>query len=145
VAVSAGRPFDPWSEGFPWREFVEQMFGTTTQRPGPTVSGIGVPVDVADLEDAYVVYAVLPGIDPAAVDLQVEDDRLILRGEIHEPEIEGHWVSRERRYGRFQRTVVLPGTVDPERAEARYERGILIVRLPKATRARARRIPVRGG
>lgn len=143
--MSGGRPFDPWFEGVPWREFVEQFFGTPVQRPGPTVSGIGVPVDVAEEDDAYIVYAVVPGVDPAAVDLQVEDDRLVLRGEVEEPTIEGQWVSRERRYGRFQRTVVLPGLVDPEGAEARYERGVLIVRLPKASRARARRIPVRGG
>ncbi|MCX2727471.1 Hsp20/alpha crystallin family protein [Thermomicrobium sp. 4228-Ro] len=143
--MSGGRTFDPWFEGSPWREFVEQFFGVPAHRPAPTVSGIGVPVDIAELGDAYVVYAVIPGIDPTSVDLQVEDDRLVLRGEIEEPEIEGQWVSRERRYGRFQRTVVLPGPVDPEGAEARYERGVLIVRLPKASRARARRIPVRGG
>ncbi|MCX7623168.1 MAG: Hsp20/alpha crystallin family protein [Thermomicrobium sp.] len=142
--MSSGRPFDPWFEGVPWREFFEQVFGGSSTRPGPTVPGVGVPVDIAETDDAYVVYAVLPGIDPAAVDVHVEEDRLILRGEIQEPTIDGQWVSRERRYGRFQRSVVLPGPIDPERSEARYDRGILIVRLPKASRARARRVPVRG-
>lgn len=141
--MASGRPFDPWSEGFPWREVMEHVLGTTS-RPGPMVAGIGVPVDVAEVEDAYMIYAVIPGVEPQALDLQVDDDRIVLRGEVREPVLEGQWVSRERRFGRFQRTVVLPGPIDPEHAEAHYEHGVLVIRLPKATGARARRIPVRG-
>ncbi len=143
--MSGRRPYEPWFEGMPWREVLEQVLAGAGERPGATVAGIGVPVDVAELDDAYVLYAVLPGVDPDAVDLHVEDERVILKGEIREPEIDGQWVSRERRFGRFQRTIVLPGPIDPEGAEARYERGILVVRLPKSSRMRARRIPVRGG
>lgn len=121
------------------------MLGTRGSRlTGSVVSGVGVPVDLAENEESYILYAVLPGIDPEAVDLQVQDDRLILRGEIREPIIDGQWISRERRFGPFQRTIVLPGPVEPGRAEARYERGLLLVRLPKTTTARSRRIPVRG-
>ncbi len=141
--MASGRSFDPWSEGFPWRDVMEQVLGPTS-RPGPMVAGIGVPVDVAEVEDAYILYAVIPGIEPQALDLQVEDDRIVLRGEVREPVLEGQWVSRERRFGRFQRTIVVPGPIDPEQAEAHYEHGVLVIRLPKARGMRARRIPVRG-
>lgn len=143
--MSGRRPYEPWLEGMPWREVLEQVLAGAGERPGPMVAGIGVPVDVAELDDAYVLYVVLPGVDPDAVDLHVEDERVVLKGDIREPEIDGQWVSRERRFGRFQRTIVLPGPIDPDGAEARYERGILVVRLPKSSRTRARRIPVRGG
>lgn len=140
------RSFDPWSRAFPWRELVEEFLGPSgTRSSGPMVSGVGVPVDIAENDDAYLVFAVIPGIDPSQVDLQVEDDRLLLRGEVREPAVDGQWISRERRFGRFHRTIVLPGPVDPEGAEARYDRGVLIVRLPKAKGTRVRRIPVRGG
>ncbi|MDW7981289.1 MAG: Hsp20/alpha crystallin family protein [Thermomicrobium sp.] len=144
--MSSGRPFDPWFEGIPWRELMEQVFASSPSpsRPVPTVGGIGVPVDIAELDDAYLVYAVIPGVDPQALELQVEDDRLALRGEVREPSVDGAWVARERRFGRFQRTVVLPGPIDPDRSEARYEHGVLVIRLPKTTGSRARRIPVRG-
>ncbi|ACM06268.1 Hsp20/alpha crystallin family protein [Thermomicrobium roseum] len=141
--MAGRRSFDPWAEGFPWRELLEQAYGLRGERSGPMVAGVGVPVDIAELEDAYVIYAVIPGVEPAAMDLVVEDDRVVLRGEVREPSVDGQWVSRERRFGRFQRTIELPSPVDPERAEARYENGILVIRLPKAAPGRVRRIPVK--
>jgi HSP20 family protein len=48
----------------------------------------------------------------------------------------------ERVYGVFERTFALPNTVDPDKIEARFENGVLLVRIPKAERARPREIRV---
>jgi HSP20 family protein len=89
----------------------------------------------------------MPGHDPKAIELQVENDVLTVKSERNwtEPP-EGTSVHRtERAYGTFFRSFTLPKSVDAGKVEARYENGVLTVTLPKREEARPRSISVQTG
>jgi len=105
-------------------------------------------MDLYDQGDEIVFKAVLPGATPENIELAVEQNTLTIRGKfgytLSEDEAKGvHWYRREIGTGEFAETIVLPAQVDSERAEARFADGILTLRIPKASQARARRIPVK--
>lgn len=102
------------------------------------------PTDVSEDENSLRISMELPGVDPDDVRLSLENNVLTIRGEKKQQNEESNErVHRfERTYGMFERTFVLPNTVDPERIEARYENGVLLVTIPKAERAKPREIRV---
>ena len=75
----------------------------------------------------------LPGVDPDKVELNYEDDTLIIKGERQELKTKNEqgYVRRERQYGTFERSFVLPWKVDESKIKARYKNGLLIVELLK--------------
>jgi HSP20 family protein len=107
-------------------------------------STLFAPTDVSEDENALQVTMELPGVDPDDVRLSLENNVLTIRGEKKQQFDENNErVHRfERVYGVFERTFVLPNSVDPDRIEARFENGVLVVRIPKAERARPREIRV---
>jgi HSP20 family protein len=107
-------------------------------------STLFAPTDVSEDENALQITMELPGVDPDDVRLSLENNVLTIRGEKKQQFDENNErVHRfERVYGVFERTFVLPNTVDPDSIEARFENGVLIVRIPKAERARPREIRV---
>jgi HSP20 family protein len=107
-------------------------------------STLFAPTDVSEDENALQITMELPGVDPDDVRLSLENNVLTIRGEKRQQfDEDNERVHRfERVYGVFERTFVLPNTVDPERIEARFENGVLIVRIPKAERAKPREIRV---
>lgn len=107
-------------------------------------STLFAPTDVSEDEDALQISMELPGVDPDDVRLSLENNVLTIRGEKKQQFDENNErVHRfERVYGVFERTFVLPNTVDPDRIDARFDNGVLIVRIPKAERARPREIRV---
>ena len=102
-------------------------------------------VDVFEDKDSVKIIAELPGVKPEDVKLLIENNVLTLRGEKKQvAEEKTERVHRyERAYGMFERSFALPNTVEAERAEARYDNGLLTVQLPKVERARPREIPVK--
>jgi HSP20 family protein len=91
-------------------------------------------VDVLSSDDpaALTVLVELPGVDPDTVKLVAAPRALVIAGERQRPANCGHYEQLEIEYGPFQRKVVLSQDVDPERAAATYERGILRIVLPVA-------------
>jgi HSP20 family protein len=104
------------------------------------------PVNVWEEDEAFYLEAELPGLKEEDLFVQVtQGNQLTLRGERKaDPALEGAWHRRERGTGRFQRTFALPVPVEADKVEARLENGVLRLTLPKAERARPRRIPVQG-
>jgi HSP20 family protein len=102
------------------------------------------PTDISEDASTIQITMELAGVDPNDVRISLENNVLTIRGEKRQEEEEkDDRVYRiERIYGMFQRTFVLPNTVEPERIEAQHENGVLTVRIPKAERARPREIPV---
>ncbi|MEM5370711.1 Hsp20/alpha crystallin family protein [Paraburkholderia azotifigens] len=90
-------------------------------------------IDVTDEGDALRIVAELPGMTRDDVELEVMDDMLIVSGEKRfESSGEEQGCYRvERSFGHFQRAVPLPAGVDLDRAEARFENGVLTLRVPK--------------
>jgi HSP20 family protein len=105
------------------------------------------PVNVREDGSSVYVEMEVPGVDPDAVEISIEDRLLRIAGEKRqevERESETFHVL-ERRYGRFERSFTLGRAVDPEAIEASYDAGVLTVRLPKPEEARPRRIQVKAG
>src|SRR3712207_4417666 len=92
------------------------------------------PTDVSEDENSLRITMELPGVDPNDVRLSLENNILTIRGEKKQQlEDSNERVHRfERTYGMFERTFVLPNTVDSERIDARFENGVLVVSIPKA-------------
>jgi HSP20 family protein len=91
-------------------------------------------VDVYRTDDPaeLMVVVELPGVDPDNVQVVASPRALLIAGERNRPKDSGHYQQLEIDYGPFQRQVTLAEDVDPDRATATYERGLLTVRLPIA-------------
>lgn len=97
-------------------------------------------VDVVETEDAYLVYAELPGVSREDIELHAHEQRLELSGRRQTLGENRNFLRMERNYGPFRRTIDLELPVDTETVEAAFELGTLRVRLAK--RVRAVSIPV---
>ncbi|MBI2941124.1 MAG: Hsp20/alpha crystallin family protein [Chloroflexi bacterium] len=138
--------YDPFREALSLRDAMDRLFQESFIRPGgwmPGIDGAGVPVDVQETEDAYVVTASLPGWKPESISIAVQNGILTISGE-HAPAEQNEkgkvYHVRERVTASFSRSFTFPAPVDADKAEARYENGVLTLRLPKAERAKPRRI-----
>jgi HSP20 family protein len=127
------RWLDRWFEG-PWAPLV-----------GPTEDRLLAPaLDVAETDDAFTVTAELPGLKKADVKVEFEDGVLTLSGEktVSSEQKGATYHRMERRYGAFRRALALPTAADGEKAEAKFEDGVLEVRLPKRGGARPRSVRI---
>lgn len=127
------RLFDSFSQrfGFP---SMHRMFEAEPLVRYETSFIFPVPaVDVVEDDKAYRISAELPGMEEKNVDLSVENDVLTIRGEKQEEkeQKEKNYYLSERRYGSFQRSFQLPDSVDQDKIEASFEKGVLTVTLPK--------------
>ena len=149
---------------FPWRDLsaplsalqgeLNRLFALSRDfgAIGPTGSPDAPPsawspaVDLIESDDAILVLADLPGVDPSGVELTVVGQFLELRGhrESGDPEAATGPIG-ERPTGPFYRRVPLPAEVDVDSIKAEARHGVLHVRLPKAPTARPRTIPIRVG
>jgi HSP20 family protein len=104
-----------------------------------------LPVDVYQTEDEVVVKASVPGIKPEDIDISVTGDTLSIRGEVQQEEEEqkGQYHLRERVYRSFARSLTLPSSVDPDKAQAEFKDGVLKLTLPKLEEAKTKRITVK--
>jgi HSP20 family protein len=102
------------------------------------------PVDIYEDENAIHVKADLPGIDPNTLDVRVEGNRLLLRGERNfEKETKKENFYRiERSYGSFIRAFTLPHNIQADRIDAQYRNGELNISLPKREDAKPKQIKV---
>jgi len=102
-------------------------------------------VDVEETDKDILVRAEAPGFEPKDFDIHVSGNTLTIRAE-HKQEVEEkqegfHY--RERRFGRFQRSIPLPATVDADKVEAHYRNGVLELRLARTEEAQRKRIEVK--
>ena len=103
-----------------------------------------VPAEVHNEDDRVVVRLEAPGLEPDDFEVEVRDDVLLIRGEkrLAREEQRGEYFLTERAYGRFERAVPLPASVEDSGAKAMYRRGVLAITLPKRESATAHRIDV---
>ncbi|MFE9796810.1 Hsp20/alpha crystallin family protein [Streptomyces goshikiensis] len=127
----------------PFREMdriVQQLSGTSGTWSRPSV----MPMDAYREGDEYVIAFDLPGVSPAAIDIDVERNMLKVKAE-RRPAAKTDNVQMElseRPLGVFSRQVVLADTLDTEHIEADYEAGVLTLRIPIAERAKPRKISI---
>jgi HSP20 family protein len=112
-------------------------------------NGWSMPAEVVETEEEIRFDVEAPGFRVEDIDLTIENNVLTIAGEKKFEQEEGRSESDyrlfERRYGRFQRSFTVPPTVRGDRCEARYENGVVTVRLPKAEEAKPRRIQIEAG
>lgn len=106
-----------------------------------------LPLDVSENEREFVIKASLPGVKPDDVRITVHGDLLTIRAETKaEEEKKGDtWHLRERRFGVFQRSLNLGTSVVSDKAQAKFEQGVLVLTLPKADEARPKQIKIGTG
>ncbi len=101
------------------------------------------PVDVKEVDDRFVISAMLPGLKAEDVEIQIVNETVSLKGEFKdEMDEKSTYILQERPSGKFCRTVTLPDTLNSAKAEARMENGILSVSIPKAEEAKPKTIKV---
>lgn len=106
-------------------------------------------IDVSEKDNELRICADVPGVPADQVDVIVEDDVLTIRGEkkAETEESRGNYHVSERSYGRFQRSIQLPFSPDPDQIHAGFDNGVLTVTVPRSeqSRERGRRIEVQSG
>jgi len=128
----------------PFRELdrlTQQVFGPTA---GTWSRPTAMPMDAYRAGDQFVVVFDLPGVDPDAIELDVERNVLTVKAE-RRPVATGEHVEMqvaERPLGVFSRQLFLGDTLDTDRIEAGYEAGVLTLRIPIAERAKPRKISI---
>lgn len=100
-------------------------------------------INLSEDHDNLYAEALMPGLDPEQIELNIMRGTLTIAGERKEDDNgKKSWHRRERGMGRFLRTIDLPAAVDTKKAQARYDHGILSITLPKAEEAKPKKINV---
>jgi HSP20 family protein len=101
-------------------------------------------VDITEDDNAWHIDAEIPGVDKDDIEVSVEGNRVAINAETKretEKKNEKELIV-ERSWGRAYRAFALPGDIDGNRTEARYDKGVLTLTLPKKANGSARRIAV---
>lgn len=135
------------------RREMDRLFDEATRsfslaRPAMGLGVMAPRVDVRESEGGIEIAAELPGVAEQDIEVQLNDGVLTIRGEKKQEreEKEKGWYLMERAYGSFLRQIPLPVEVEEDKVEARFDKGVLHVMLPKSARAEAkmRKIEVKG-
>jgi len=135
----------PFRDALSLRDAMDQLFDQSFIRPWRFEGGYGLRVDVRAADDEYVLTAAVPGLKPEDLQVEVIGDTVTIKGEVKDETQNGDrtYLLQERRYGRFARSLTLPASLNPAKAEAAIENGVLTLRLPKADEAKPKSITVK--
>lgn len=101
-------------------------------------------MDLVEEGDHYVLRADLPGLGEDDVSIEVQDNNLTISGErrLEERTEQNAYWRIERSYGHFSRSLGMPEGIDPDGISARFENGVLEVRVPKPAERKPRRVSI---
>lgn len=122
----------------PFREvdrLAQQVFGTQGR---PAI----MPMDAWRDGDAFAIELDIPGLSTDAIDLDVERNVLTIKAERPGRDDDSETLAAERPRGVFSRQLVLGDNLDLDRIQARYEAGVLQLRIPVAERAKPRKVKI---
>jgi len=134
--------WEPFRELASFQNEMSRWMNGLFEGPGRVTQSWVPALDVWET-DSEVVYAFdLPGIPEDKISIEVKDETLTISGEREKTEetSENGFYRFERRYGTFARAVGLPQGVDQDKIAARYENGVLEIRVPKPEEQKPRRI-----
>lgn len=138
--------WDPFRDVVTLREAMDRLFEDSfvpsRRREQATERVWRLPLDAYVTPDEIVVLANMPGVKPEAVEITIEGDTLTIKGERPAPLSNVDYVMQERPTGKFQRTLNINIPVDADKAEARYENGLLTLTIPKAEAVRPKTIQI---
>jgi HSP20 family protein len=138
--------YTPWGFDDLQREINRLFDNRDDPESSAATAGWAPSVDIQEFDARFQLYIDLPGVDPDAVDITLDNGVLTISGERSSPAApEGeHMVNRrsERGHGRFHRRFILPDTVDADNVKANGRNGVLEISIPKQAKAQPRRIKV---
>jgi len=118
----------------------------TQQSLGTRLRPTAMPMDAYRDGEQFIIHFDVPGVDRSSVDLTVEKNVLTVSAERQwQPGEHQDVVAAERPQGTFTRQLFLGENLDADRVEARYENGVLTVRIPVAERAKPRKVEIASG
>lgn len=143
------KKWQPFRELMSIQDRVNQLFDETFAMGGRGAEDFcrgtwSPPVDIYETASSVVLKAEIPGIGQDEIDIKIEDNVLVLKGERQfEKKSEDETYHRiERSYGNFVRTFTLPNSVDKQGVKASYEAGVLKIVMPKKGEKKPKRIQV---
>jgi HSP20 family protein len=113
---------------------------------GDTLAGDWTPaVDILEGKDEYVLTMALPGMDQQEIKVNLENNTLTISGErkLEHEDKRDNYSRIEQFYGSFNRSFTLPNTIDPGKVQARMDKGILTVTLPRREETKPKAIEVK--
>lgn len=136
----------PWSPLGDLEAHFDTLFCGDRAACDPATERWAPAIDLRETEDAYILEADVPGLKREEVQLEILEDVLTIKGERtrEAKEEKDHYRHVERSYGRFERSVKVPGGFNADGVEATFEQGVLSVVLPKRPEAKTRQIKVKG-
>jgi HSP20 family protein len=129
---------------------MNRLFEDATQRRNQAEVGKGdeferadwTPAsDIYETESGYVIAMDLPGIDREALEIDIDDNRLVVKGTRSIPELKQHRSERPR--VKFLRTFSVPGSVDQGKIGAEFREGVLHITLPKRSEQKPKKIDIK--
>lgn len=138
------RTFAPWRELQSLEDRLRRLSGEL--EGSEAVTAWKPAVDLVETEEEYRLDAELPGMSTDDIEVEVQEGDLVIRGEKESEEEEKGRDYRftERSYGEFYRRFSLPTSVDAGAISARFEKGVLTVRIPKKEQEAGRKIEITG-
>ena len=137
--------YEPWSLLDQMRREMERAVDTRAEEGSSVATSDWVPaVDIKEENDAFVIVADIPGVDPKDIEVHMEGGMLTIKGEKEtEKKDEREGYKRvERTFGSFYRRFSLPDSADPEKISAKSNHGVLEVRIGKQEKVQPRKIAV---
>jgi len=111
---------------------------------GLSHSDVHIPLDVKDEKDAFVLSAIIPGLNAEDIEIEILNDVVSVSGEFkHEVEEDDVYLHNERPTGNFHRSLRFATKLEADKAEAKLENGILSLRIPKVPEAQPKSIKVK--
>ena len=129
---------------------MNRLFEDATQRRTQTSGEAGdeferadwtPAADIYETDSGYLIVLDLPGINRDALEIDIDDNRLLIKGTrvVNESRMR----RGERPRGKFVRSFTVPAAVDPNKIDADYKDGVLQIRLPKRAEQKAQKIEVK--
>ena len=142
--------WDPFRELSTIQDRMNRLFQdaySPTREEGLSTAAFAPPADVYEDENHVTLKLEIPGIDEKDLDIRVENNNLIIRGErkFEKEEKEENFRRVERQYGTFVRSFTLPPAVDTDNINANYDKGVLTISMPKRAEAKPKQIQVGSG
>ena len=120
----------------------DEALGASSSSEG-TPGFQSLPMNVWETGEGYQAALLAPGLDEASINVTVQDEALIVEGELRIQAPEGaRAVWQEFGPSRFRRSLRLGAAIDPGKVEAMYRNGLLLLTMPKAEHAKPRQIQV---
>jgi HSP20 family protein len=141
-------PYKEWLPFAQLRDEINRLFNTLddVETSGATANWIP-PVDIHEYDDRFEIFVDLPGVDPARVEVTLDNSVLTLSGERTVEKAAGSderqvRMRNERGSGGFYRRFILPDSIDSENIKASGRNGVLEISIRKQAKAQPRRIKV---